>query len=196
MRWLAACVTAVCLAGCTQWHYELGEPLAETATRSAAESQHLGTVLELLGPPHRVNALADGYVLGWEHWRIRERSLGISLGALGVELMSIDWGHARLAGEFLLLRFDSQHRLTAHAFHVWDERGGGGSALQPSVALVDVVDVDDLLEPLSQHRWGSLSLGSLPITLNRDNSPDSGAATLEQRGTPTGAGQRSLEMRN
>ncbi len=59
---------------------------------------------------------------------------------------------------------------------------------------MDVVDVDDLLDPMSQHRWGALSLGELPITLNRDSSPDSGASTLEQRGTPTGAGQRSLEM--
>lgn len=196
MRLLAACALSASLVGCTQWQYELGEPLAETAMHRTAEAQDLGAALGLLGPPHRVNALADGYVLGWEYWRIRERSLGISLGALGIELMSIDWGHARLAGEFLLLRFDRQHRLTAHAFHAWDERGGGGTALQPSVALVDVVDVNDLLEPLSQHRWGGLSLGKLPITLNRDSSPDSGAATLEQRGTPTGAGQRSLEMRN
>ena len=182
------------LAACSQWSYDLGNPLGESAWQQSTELQYLGDTLAALGPPHRVAAVADGYVLGWEYWEIRERSLGVSLGALGADLLAVDWGRAQLSGEFLLLRFDREHRLTARAFNTWDERGGGGTALQPSIALVDLVDVEDLLEPLPQHRWGALSLGRLPVTLNRASSPDSGQAALEQRGTPTGAGQRSLEM--
>lgn len=184
------------LAACSQWSYHLGEPLEHRVLKDLAVAEDLGTVLSLLGPPQRLAAVADGYVLGWEHWRISENSLGISLGALGADLLAIDWGEAQLAGEFLLLRFDSGHRLTARAFNTWDERGGGGRALQPSLALVDVVDIDDLLRPLPAHRWGTLSTGRLPASLNRDSSPDSGSAGLEQRGTPSGAGQRSLEMRD
>jgi hypothetical protein len=182
------------LAACSQWSYELGNPLGEAAQQRVAELQDLSTALATLGPPHRVAAVADGYVLAWEYWRIHEHSLGISLGAFGADLMAVDWGRAQLAGEFLLLRFDNDHRLTARAFNTWNERGGGGTALQPSIALVDLVNVEDLLEPLPQHRWGALALDRLPVTLNRASSPDSGQAVLEQRGTPAGAGQRSLEM--
>jgi hypothetical protein len=190
----ALLINCLFLAACSRWTYELGDPLGEATRQRAAEVEHLGATLAALGPPHRVARIADGYVLGWEYWRIHEHAVGISLGALGADLLAIDWGRAQLEGEFLLLRFDTEHRLTARAFNTWDERVGGGTALQPSIALVDLVDVEDLLEPLPQHRWGALSLNKLPVTLNRASSPDSGHATFEQRGTPTGAGQRSLEM--
>jgi hypothetical protein len=191
---LSLLLAALLLAACSQWDYELGQPFSETALRRAMDAPDLGEAIATLGPPQRLAAVADGYVLGWEYWHIREQSLGISLGALGADLMAIDWGRAQLAGEFLLLRFDLEHRLNASAFATWDEDGGGGTALQPSVALVDLVDVGDLLKPLPPHRWGALSLGELPVTLNRASDPDGGHAVLEQRGTPIGAGQRSLEM--
>jgi hypothetical protein len=194
MSRLSLLLASLLLTACSQWTYELGQPLKEAALRPGMAATDLGEALATLGPPLRLAAVADGYVLGWEYWQIREQSLGVSLGALGADLMAIDWGQAQLAGEFLLLRFDLAHRLTASAFTTWDEHGGGGTALQPSVALVDLVDVGDLLKPLPQHRWGALSLGELPVALNRASDPDGGHAVLEQRGTPKGAGQRSLEM--
>ncbi len=193
---LLALLLCLYLPACSHSSYQLGEPIDALGLRQVDQAQDLAMALALFGPPQRLAAVADGYVLGWEHWEINERSLGVSLGAWGAELFAVDWGRAQLAGEFLLLRFDRDHRLTARSFNRWDERGGGGAALQTSLALVDVVDVDDLLEPMSQHRWGALSLEELPVTLNRASNPDSGAAALEQRGTPTGAGQRSLEMRD
>ena len=57
-----------------------------------------------------------------------------------------------------------------------------------------VVDVDDLLNIMPQHQWGAASLAELPVTLNADNRPDLGQNGIEQRGTPTAVGQRSLEM--
>ena len=182
------------LGGCSQLHYQLGPPLADASEALAGDIGHVGQALVEFGPPQRVAAIADGYVLAWEHWRISETALGVSLGPLGFDAFSIDWGRAQLAGDFLLMRFDRTHRATNYSFSRWDENAGSGSALQPSLGIVDVVDVGDLLTPMSQHRWGGTWLQTLPQLLNSANSPDSGASALEQRGTPVAVGQRSLEQ--
>lgn len=173
--------------------YQLGSPLSDQQLAQAAESVELSQVLDQLGPPQRVASIADGYVMAWEYWQISEKSLGVSLGPLGVDLFSIDWGGARMAGEFLVLRFDRAHQATDYSFTRWDESAGGGTAIQPSLGVVDVVDVSDLLTPMPQHQWGAMWLRPLPAPLNSGSSPDSGVSSLEQRGTPVGAGQRTLE---
>ena len=194
MRILGPLMVCCLLGACSRMSYQLGNEINEPQLQHVAESTRLSVVLEELGPPQRVSAIADGYVLAWEHWRISEKSLGISLGPLGVDLFSIDWGNARMAGEFLMLRFNRSHQVTDYSFTRWDESAGSGAALQPSLGVVDVVDVDDLLTPMPQHRWGATWLRPLPAPLNSNSSPDSGVSALEQRGTPTGAGQRSLEQ--
>jgi len=182
------------LAGCSRLHYQLGLPLDSASEGAAAGISHVAEALAEFGPPQRVAAIADGYVLAWEHWRISETALGVSLGPLGVDAFSVDWGRAQLAGDFLVMRFDRSHRASNYSFSRWDEDAGGGTAVQPSIGLVDVVDIDDLLTPMPQHRWGATWLQELPQLLNSANSPDSGASALEQRGTPAAAGQRSLEQ--
>lgn len=182
------------LGGCSRLHYELGPPLADASEAAAAEVSDVGQALAEFGPPQRVAAIADGYVLAWEHWRITERALGVSLGPMGIDAFSIDWGRAQLAGDFLLMRFDRGHQATNFSFSRWDENAGSGSALQPSLGIVDVVDVDDLLTPMPQHAWGATWLQELPQLLNSASSPDSGASAIEQRGTPVAVGQRSLEQ--
>lgn len=191
--WRGALLLAIlCLSvGCTRWTYDIGEPLAGISRPDNGAA--LDEVLDRLGPPQRISALPGGYVMGWEHWLVRERVLGISLGSLGAELLAIDWGNAQVAGEFLLLTFDRNHRLVDSRFTRWDEIAGSGQALQPALGL-DVVDVGDLVGPMSQHRWGAMSLQRLPMSLNQASSPDGGGAGLEQRGTPRGAGQRALEL--
>ncbi|TDG11890.1 hypothetical protein E2F43_16115 [Seongchinamella unica] len=195
MRWQRLLILLCCLlTGCSRLHYQLGLPLAGDSDETAAAVTHVSQALAAFGPPQRVATIADGYVLAWEHWRISETALGVSLGPLGVDAFSLDWGRARLAGDFLVMRFNRSHRASNHSFSRWDEHAGGGTALQPSIGLVDIVDVDDLLTPMPQHRWGSTWLQALPRLLNTASSPDSGAAALEQRGTPAAAGQRSLEQ--
>lgn len=179
--------------GCSQYYYDLGQPLSAAESPSSDDEMHLTEVLAQLGPPQRVSATPAGYVLAWEHWDIRENKIGFSLGFAGADAMSIDWGRAKVKGEFLLLGFDHEHRLTDSTFMDWDSYAGGGRALQPFVGLVPVVDVDDLLVQMPQHRWGAASLDALPTTLNSDNRPDMGQNGIEQRGTPTTVGQRSLE---
>ena len=141
-----------------------------------------------------MSATESGFVLAWEHWHIREDSIGISLGALGADFMTADWGEMRVKGEFLLLTFDKQHLLSSATHSQWDNYGGGGQAVQPFFGFVSVVDADDLTDSLPQHRWGSTLLQRLPGTLNSNSSLDSGQNGLQQRGTPTAAGQQALEM--
>lgn len=186
---VAACFLA---SGCTRWNYDLGQPLSPS--EAVVGEASLQAVLKQLGPPHRISALPGGYVMAWEHWQIGEAALGVSLGPMGVDVLAIDWGSARVAGEFLLLTFNRDHLLTGSSFSRWDEDAGGGTALQPSLGIVDVVDVSDLLGAMPQHRWGASSLQRLPRVLNTASSPDTGDSGLEQRGSPRGAGQKTLEL--
>jgi hypothetical protein len=96
--------------------------------------------------------------------------------------------------EFLLVSFDREHRLVDSSFVEWDRDAGGGQGIQPLFGVVEVVNVGDLTNNMPQHRWGMFSLERLPVTINADNHLDTGENGLEQRGTPTGVGQRSLEM--
>jgi hypothetical protein len=191
---LSALLLCALLQGCSQWRHTLGQPLSAEHTPSPASTPLLADVMARLGPPLRISATADGYAMAWEHWRISEDAIGISLGAMGADVLSVDWGNARTRGKFIVALFNHQHQLTSAAFSTWDSAAGGGRALQPFIG-VSLVDVDDLLQPMPQHRWGALNLDRLPRTLNTQNRPDTGQAGLEQRGTPNGAGQRSLEMR-
>lgn len=179
--------------GCSQWRYELGPPLSAAQTPDAAAAPSLAAVLEVLGPPLRISATAEGFVLAWEHWRVREDTFGLSLGSIGLDFLSVDWGDAHAEGEFILALFDRRHRLAAAAFSTWDSDAGGGAALQPFVG-VSLVDVDELVARLPHHRWGASFLDRLPRALNAPYRPDTGQGGIQQRGSPAGAGQRSLEM--
>jgi hypothetical protein len=189
---LCSLLACALLAACSQWRYDLGAPLTETAF--PPERTPLAEALTLLGPPLRMTATDNGFVLAWEHWHIRENSVGFRLGALGADFLSADWGEMRIKGEFLLLTFDKQHLLTSASRSQWDNYGGGGKAIQPLFGFVSVVDVEDLTEVMPQHRWGSSLLQRLPGTLNNNSNLDTGQSGLQQRGTPTAAGQQSLEM--
>jgi len=180
-------------AGCTQWYYDLGTPLEEKNIPRIEQGLTVTQVLANLGPPQRVSAVANGYILAWEHWHLKEQTLGVSLGAMGADLFSLDWGDLRVKGEFLLVTFNKQHQMTASTRSQWDNNGGGGKAIQPLLGLVPLVDADDLVGRMPQHRWGASLLKRLPRALNNDSNPNTGQNGIEQRGTPSAIGQRSLE---
>ena len=182
------------LAGCSQWRYDLGTPLYCIELPSPQDNISLADALDLFGPPIRMSAADSGYILAWEHWHIRENTLGISLGVMGADFLSADWGEMRAKGEFVLLTFDRQHQLTSATRSDWDNYGGGGKAIQPFASLVSVVNVRDLTVFLPQHRWGAAFLRPLPEAMNDSSNPNSGQNGLEQRGTPTTIGQRALEL--
>jgi hypothetical protein len=182
------------LSGCISMrYYELGVPLTENDSPNPDDGVSLNTVMDNLGPPVRLSATANGYVMAWEYWYITERKVGFSLGAAGADFLSIDWGNANARGDFLLMSFDREHRLLSSHFEEWDRDAGGGQGVQPFLSAVDVVDVDDLRRALRQHDWGFNSLGGLPVTLNRDNRMDTGQNGIQQRGTTDAVGQESLQ---
>ena len=192
----ALCLLLACgqLTGCSQWRYDLGPPLSTADLPDPGNNISLQLALDLLGPPQRMSATDNGYVLAWEHWHIRENSLGLSLGAMGAKFFSLDGGEMQTRGEFLLLTFDEQHLLTSSIRSHWDNNGGGGAAIQPFLSLVSLVDVRDLVGHKSQHRWGGSFLQRPSKALNNDSNPDTGQNGLQQLGTPTAIGQQSLEM--
>jgi len=192
LKVFCAALTCCLLSACTQWHYDLGAPLDNVAL--PPENTSLAEALQLLGPPLRMSATDHGFVLAWEHWNIREQSLGFSLGAMGADFLSADWGDMRVKGDFLLLTFNEHRLLTSATRSTWDNDGGGGQSIQPFFNFVSVVDADDLTESMPQHHWGSYLLQSLPGTLNESSSLDSGRGGLQQRGTPSAVGQQSLRM--
>ncbi len=190
---LLLCLSSA-LGACMQWrHYELGVPIAESEMPDPKQGWTLAEVMAELGPPQRISAAPYGFVMAWEYWEIDEIKVGVGSFMTGVDLVNIDWGKATAKGDFLLLSFSHDHRLLTASFEEWDRDAGGGQGVQPMFSTVDVVDVDDLLDPMSQHRWGGQSLGRLPVTLNQQNRMDSGQAGLEQRGTTRAVGQHSVE---
>lgn len=193
-RYLLGLFVLLCLQGCTQWRYELGQPLADANIPDASSAATLTRVLADLGPPQRISSGPSGYVMGWEYWQVREESIGFSLGALGADFLSIDWGRADVSGEFLLLTFDREHRLSGSTLSQWSGDLGGGSAVQPFFGVVDVVEVSDLVGRMPQHNWGATRLLPLPEAINAASRPDMGDTGIQQRGTPSGVGQQSLEM--
>jgi hypothetical protein len=180
------------LAGCTQWYYEFGEALPADYEQRAG-GQSLAAVMAELGPPLRYAATEQGLVMAWETWRIRETSIGVSLGVVGVDALEVDWGDARIRGDYLVMLFDEGHQVTAAARARRDGDIGGGAALQPFAGWVSVVEVEDLLQPLPQHGWGASQLLPIPAALNNGSRPGMGNTGIEQRGTPSGAGQRIQE---
>lgn len=182
------------LAGCAQWRYEMGAPLAQLQTSASQASLSRSEVLDRLGPPLHLSAIPGGYAMSWEHWKIDEDSVGLSLGLLGADFLNLDWGIMRTQGEYLLLTFNMQHRVTSASRSDWDGDAGSGYGVQPLVSVLSMVDSDDLRDGMPQHRWGSNFLQRLPSGLNRQSSPYTGQNGLEQRGTPRDVGQQSLQM--
>lgn len=189
-------VTVVALSGCVQWRtYELGRPIIVEDMPRPEDGWTVSEVLGKFGPPLRMSREPGGYVMAWEYWEINEYKVGVSSGVSGMDFINIDWGRANAEGDFMLLTFSHDHRLLTAAFEEWDRNAGGGQGVQALFSAVEMVDVDDLLTPPSQHFWGGQSLRHTPVTLNQQNRLDSGRAGLQQRGTTRAVGQHSLELR-
>lgn len=192
----AAVLLALLLSACVQWrHYDLGQPILVDDVPRPEDGWTLSRVMAKFGPPLRMSREPGGYVMAWEYWQIDEYKVGFGSGITGVDFLNIDWGRANAEGDFMLLSFSHDHRLRTASFEEWDRNAGGGQGVQALFSAVDVVDIDDLLNPLDQHTWGAQSLRRTPVTLNQQNRLDNGEAGLEQRGGTRVVGQRSLEMR-
>ena len=185
-------VLLLTLSGCTQNRYQFGESPVAASLR---EGDSLSTILSVLGPPIQLASLDTGMVLSYEYWRVSEDQIGLSLRALGLDFLSVDWGDATIEGEYLLVFLDIHNTLTHTERHDMVMNAGGGRGIQALVSVVDVADTDDFTDPsMPQHRWGAFALDELPVTLNRRSSMLTGQAGIERRGTPQDVGQHALEI--
>jgi hypothetical protein len=193
LRNLVCLVALVLLCGCTVVTEELGESLPPVE-QAAAQGATTGQVLDALGPPSQITALNDGYAFLYEHALIRERQLGLSVNYLWLRYFKLALGSAEADREALLLTFGRDGRVSNSAFFEWTEDLGKGNSVQFIIAVMSVVDTGEITETPITLKWGGELLQSrLPESLNRQSSTITGLNGLEQSGTPTGAGQRTLE---
>ena len=91
--------------------------------------------------------------------------------------------------------FDTSGLLVARSGIDAEEPLGSGLAVQFSVSVLSGIDTRYLGDGEIAHDFGAgLLLPPLEL-LNRGSDLDSGQHGVEQRGSPTGAGQRTLELR-
>ena len=190
---LALCWCLLLVTGCSQSYHLLGESLPIDVEQRLSRGT-MSELLKTLGPPHRLSSTSDGYVMAWEYWQIEEVGVGVGLSALGIDALQLDWGDARVDSDFILVFVDGRHRITDIARSSWAGDISDAASLMPFVGVGQFMDVDDLTEPLPQHNWGASMLLPLPESQNNGLRPGMGDTGIEQRGTPAGVGQRSLEL--
>jgi len=138
----------------------------------------------------------------YEHLVIREGQIGISYDGehLGVNMRFLEWikfafGKAWADRQTLLLTFDREGTLTTERFLAWHQDLGAGFSIQFVVQAGSVVDTSAARAKSDANEWGQFMLQRLPQALNVGQSMDDGRFGLEQKGTPSSVGQRSLELR-
>ena len=138
----------------------------------------------------------------YEHLTIRENQIGISYDGehLGVRIQALDWikftfGHAKADRQTLYMQFDERGTLTVERYLDWRQYLGSGFSIQFIIDNGSVVDTSAARAKSDINEWGEFMLQRLPQALNASQSMDDGRFGFEQKGTPTSAGQRSLEMR-
>ena len=190
----AASFCAVTACACTTLEARYGEPLPTTQATLQEDMVDVGAVIAVLGPPARISALPDGMVMLYEYVAIQERQLGINLEFLELDILKMSMGRAQAQREALALIFDSSGTLRARQFRAWEEDVGRGGSIQLFFVALPTVDSRHLRQLPEQLTWGRAGLEPLPVTLNSANSVTTGAHGVEMNGTPSWAGQHTLEM--
>jgi len=180
-------------SGCTILSRRYGEPIPAPDAWLQEGVTNVHQVVGELGPPSRMSALPDGFVMLYEYVDAKERQLGINLDFLGLDWFKFASGRGLAVQQALLLLFDDSGTLRAADFQDWTEPVGKGLAFQLFFVAMPTVDTRYLWEPAEQYGWGRSLLEPLPVTLNAGQSVRSGTHGLELRGTPRSAGERSLE---
>jgi hypothetical protein len=189
---LSACLP---LFGCSVIRQDVGQPLQVDPEALAAVSDY-HQLLRMLGPPHKLSRTEHGMTFLYEEVDLVERQVGLSLTLNDVALFK-----AVVAREFadqrnVLVTFDAAGTVQAVNYREWLEVAAEGAALQFIFVLADVADAGDLNVSPATHQWGfGLLEADLASSLNRQNSLENGNAGIELKGTPTSAGQHTLELR-
>ena len=192
-KFITAVLISNFLWGCSQYSYVLGNALPPKTSADWIDKA-LSALMSELGPPHHIASAPDGYFLAWEAVTVTEKSAGFSLGAFGLSALEADWGSATASGEFLLVKVDQYGQITELSRKDWQRKVGTGAGIQPVAAVAPLVDVDAYLTFLPQHEWGSTLLLPIPEAQNIHFSPNISGTSIEQRGTPSAIGQKTLAL--
>lgn len=156
---------------------------------------HRDDVLADLGPPLKITRMPEGYAFMYEALDTRELQLGFSIPVPVLNWFKIVTADADYNHHVLVYQFDQQHRLVA-----WDDESthfdlGDSLAIQPVVTVEFIFDTSSVEnETINAAQWPAYCLLPLPQALNRNRALNTGVAGVEQRGTTTSVGQRSVEL--
>lgn len=185
-----------CLAGCTSLTRSADTPIGDMA-KAPIQNKHYYDVLDSFGPPAQITETSDGFAFLYESFTVRDRQIGISPNTDNVlSLIRVSKGRVKLEREILLITFDESGNARAAGVYSGNEKIGGSWVIQPIFGVAPSMDTSYLNAPPVQQGWGRESLRRVPQTLNRDEDLRTGRAGFQLIGTPTGAGQHSLESQN
>ena len=183
-------------AGCTLAKKRLNPNISFPAASYELGETHRDQVLAELGPPLKMTILPDGYAFMYEGLDTKELQIGFTLPIPVVNWFKFVVARADYNHHVMMYQFDRENILLAAAGDETHFDLGNSTAIQPVLSvqmLFDPSEVEDDIVHFTQ--WPAFCLWSLPETINRANSMNTGTAGIEQRGTAPSIGQRTLELR-
>mgnify|MGYP001825126009 FL=1 len=189
-------VLLVMLGGCTLINKKIDKPLDSFSAELTNSETHYYKILDELGPPAYISSLAVGFAFQYEALSIDEHQLGLSTDMDLIRWFKLAYGKATVKRDVHTFIFNNEGYVQAYGDRRLQENVGKGLSLQFIVKVAPTVDTKYLEKPYPQNNWGFSLLQPLSMGLNRKQSLDSGNYGLEQRGTPTEVGQRTLELQS
>jgi hypothetical protein len=182
-------------SGCSYLIRKMNPPLEPRLATFNVIRPDLASILNHLGPPHKITATPEGMEFLYEHYTIREWQLGFSIPYEFLNYFKFVFGRGWNNRQSLVMSFDHDNNLLGYQFTKWREQGGTGASIQILIEVSGVVDMSYVDEEVIQLIWGRTYLRSLPIVLNLRQNLETGQNGLEQTGTTKKVGQHTLEMR-
>ena len=192
--WCLFIVMLITQVGCASITKQFDKPLGASIAEITPGITHYYEVLDELGPPANISSLADGFAFEYETLEINEQQFGISSSMDVIRWFKLAYGKAKVSREVRTVIFNKEGYVQAYGKKQLNEDVGSGMSFQFIVKVTQIVDTSYLEKPSTPNAWGFSLLKPLPVGLNRVQSLDSGEHGLEQRGTPTEIGQRTLEF--
>ena len=194
----SALLAILVLGGCTVIEKDIGQGFKRDAHALLGSGARLAVddVLAPLGPPHQLVALSDGYAFLYQKFDVRERQLGIGSDAPVLRWFKFSLADAGSTSQAFVARFDQSDLLIAASVVTNEEELGEVGSIMFAFNFLSQVDSESLDRDVwGPGRWGKLLLQEPNVLLNAQSSPDTGQSALDQRGTPTNVGQRTMEHR-
>jgi hypothetical protein len=187
-------ITLFTLSSCSYITKRIDSPADSSFTKTINSKTDYYAILDELGPPAYITSLADGFAFQYETLQVEEQQFGLSADVDLFRWFKLSYGRAKVDREVHTFVFNNAGYVQAYGKKQIRDDAGKGISYQFIVKVAQVVDTQYLEKASPQHNWGVALLQPLPVALNREQNLDSGLHGLEQRGTPTDIGQRTLEF--